>query len=50
MVKKTAAPALESYLSYAARLRQARIGNVNTAAFNALKANADIEDNRSDFY
>ncbi|MDP4665944.1 MAG: SurA N-terminal domain-containing protein [Flavobacteriaceae bacterium] len=50
MVKKTPAPVLESYLSYATRIRQTRVGNVNTEAFNALKAAADIEDNRSDFY
>ena len=50
MVKKTPAPVLESYLSYATRIRQTRVSNVNTEAFNALKAAADIQDNRSDFY
>ena len=50
VVKKTPAPSIASYLSFATRIRQARVGNVNTQVFNALKEAADIEDNRSDFY
>ena len=48
--KKEAAPALDTYSTYAGNLQSANAARVNNAVFTALKNKADIEDNRSVFY
>lgn len=50
VLKKTEAPALESYRPYAAREAAARRTTVNSEVFTALKNSAEIEDNRARFY
>jgi hypothetical protein len=45
------AVALENYSSYVNQIKSGLLVNaINTRIFNALKAIADIEDNRADFY
>ena len=42
---------LENYSSYVNQIKSGLLVNaINTRIFNALKAIADIEDNRADFY
>ncbi len=50
VVKKTTAPKLENYSTYANTLRTSSAAKVNTAVYNALKEASDIEDNRATFY
>jgi len=50
VTKRTAAPELENYSTYANTLRSTSAGKVNTAVYNALKENSEIEDNRATFY
>ena len=50
VTKKTDAPKLDNYTTYATSLKSAREGEVNTAVYNALKDNSEIEDNRAVFY
>lgn len=50
VLSKTNAPELESYATYANQLTQKVAPTVNTAIYNALKENAEIEDNRADFF
>ncbi|KKL83054.1 hypothetical protein LCGC14_1978610, partial [marine sediment metagenome] len=50
VTKKTDAPKLDNYSTYATSLKSAREGQVNTAVYNALKDNSEIEDNRAVFY
>lgn len=45
-----AAPVLENYASYANQLNTGVSQGLNTNVFKALKATADIEDNRASFY
>ena len=44
------APAMESYRSYATQQTQLKRQGVETRVFEALKENAEIEDNRANFY
>lgn len=50
VTKVTEAPVLENYGSYAAQQTQKARTGVNTKVIEALKAAADIEDNRATFY
>ncbi|MFC4634773.1 peptidylprolyl isomerase [Dokdonia ponticola] len=50
VTKKTEAPALENYGSYAAQQTQKARAGVTTKVIQALKEAADIEDNRGTFY
>ncbi len=50
VTKKEEAPKLENYATYAASLQSSNVARVNTAVYNALKAKAEIEDNRAVFY
>lgn len=50
VLQKTEAPKLDSYKPYASREAAARRTTVNTEVFEALKENAEIEDNRARFY
>ncbi len=50
VLQKTEAPKLDSYRPYASREAAARRTTVNTEVFEALKENAEIEDNRARFY
>ncbi|MGB6152599.1 MAG: SurA N-terminal domain-containing protein [Pricia sp.] len=50
VTKKTEAPKLDNYSTYATSVKTAREAQVNTAVYNALKENAEIEDNRAVFY
>ena len=50
VTKKTEAPALENYGSYAAQQAQKARGAVTTKVIEALKSAADIEDYRGTFY
>lgn len=50
VLKKTEAPAPQSYRPYAAREASARRTTINTEVFSALKNSAEIEDNRARFY
>ena len=50
VLQKNAAPTLDSYKPYASREAAARRTTVNTEVFEALKENAEIEDNRARFY
>lgn len=50
VTKKTEAPKLENYSTYANTLRNNAANKVNTAVYNALKSGADIEDKRATFY
>ena len=50
VTKKTDAPSLESYLSYATQTSTNQANSANSRVFNALKEAAEIEDNRARFY
>lgn len=50
VVNKEAAPVLDNYATYANSLSTSNATKVNTAVFDALKEEADIEDNRATFY
>ncbi len=50
VTKKTPAPELDNYLTYAKSVEIQNQGRVNTAVYNALREAAEIEDNRADFY
>jgi len=50
VLSKTNAPDLESYATYVNQLNQKVGPTVNTVIYNALKENAEVEDNRSDFF
>ena len=50
VVSKEAAPVLDNYVTYANALGTSNSTKVNTAVFEALKEDADIEDNRATFY
>ncbi|MGB7394493.1 MAG: peptidylprolyl isomerase [Pricia sp.] len=50
VTKKTEAPELDNYSTYASSVKTAREGQVNTAVYNALKDAAEIDDNRAAFY
>lgn len=50
MAKRTEAPKLENYSTYANTLKSNSAGSVNTAVYNALKDAATIEDKRATFY
>ena len=50
IVKKTEAPKLDNYSTYANTLKNNAAGRVNTSVYNALKAVAKIEDKRATFY
>ncbi len=50
VTKKTEAPVLDNYATYTAQQTQKARAGVNTKVIDALKAAADIEDNRSTFY
>ncbi len=50
IVKKTEAPKLDNYSTYANTLKNNSAGRVNTSVYNALKDAAKIEDKRATFY
>ena len=50
VVSKEEAPQLDNYVPYANDLKVANGTKVNAAVYDALKENADIEDNRATFY
>ncbi|RZS99790.1 peptidylprolyl isomerase [Aquimarina brevivitae] len=50
VLKKTDAPELESYLSFATQTSMEQANSANSRVFNALKEAAEIEDNRARFY
>jgi peptidyl-prolyl cis-trans isomerase D len=50
VTKKEDAPAMENFSTYAGNLRASAANRVNGAVYNALKENAEIEDNRATFY
>lgn len=50
IVKKTEAPKLDNYSTYANTLKSNAANRVNTAVYNALKNAATIEDKRATFY
>ncbi|MEO1012405.1 MAG: peptidylprolyl isomerase [Bacteroidota bacterium] len=50
VTKKTEAPKLDNYSTYANNLKTSTVNKVNSTVFNALKEKSDIEDNRADFY
>jgi len=50
VTKKTDAPKLENYSTYANTLRTSAAAKVTGSVYNALKEAADIEDNRATFY
>lgn len=50
ITKKTEAPKLDNYSTYANTLRSNAANRVNTSVYNALKAGAEIEDKRATFY
>ena len=50
LTAKNPAPAMETYRSFATQQTQARRQGVENRVFEALKENADIEDNRAKFY
>ncbi|SFS34443.1 peptidyl-prolyl cis-trans isomerase D [Zhouia amylolytica] len=50
VTKKNPAVELDNYAPYATTQRTTNRGRATGAAFNALRENADIEDNRADFY
>jgi hypothetical protein len=47
VTKKTPATELDNYQGFANQVGTAKIGNVNTNLYNALKAASEIEDNRA---
>ena len=50
VTKKTDAPKLDNYSTFATSVKTAREAQVNTAVYNALKEESEIEDNRAVFY
>lgn len=50
ITKKTEAPTLDNYSTFANTLRSNAANRVNTSVYNALKAGAEIEDKRATFY
>ena len=50
IVKKTAAPKLDNYSTYANTLKNNAANRVNSSVYNALKEAATIEDKRATFY
>lgn len=50
VTKKTAAPTLDNYSTYANTLKTTSASKVTTAVYNALKEASEIEDNRATFY
>lgn len=50
VTKKEEAPQLDNYSTYANTLKTSNAARVQTAAYNALKNKAEIEDNRAVFY
>ncbi|HET8736773.1 MAG TPA: peptidylprolyl isomerase [Pricia sp.] len=50
VTKKTEAPELDNYSTYANSLERARKAQVNTEVYQALKETSEIEDNRAAFY
>ena len=50
VLNKEEAPVLDNYVTYANSLRTSNSAKVNAAVFNALKEEAEIEDNRATFY
>lgn len=50
VVSKEEAPQLDNYVPYANDLKAAGSSKVNAAVYEALKENADIQDNRATFY
>ncbi|MEL6917280.1 MAG: peptidylprolyl isomerase [Bacteroidota bacterium] len=50
VVKKEEAPKLDNYSTYANNLRTSGAARVNTAVYNALKEESEIEDERATFY
>lgn len=50
VISKNSAPAMANYRSFALQQTQQRRQTVDNGVFEALKENADIEDNRARFY
>ncbi|THV61681.1 peptidylprolyl isomerase [Flagellimonas alvinocaridis] len=50
VTKKEDAPAMENFSTYAGNLRASAANRVNGEVYNALRENAEIEDNRATFY
>ena len=50
VTKKTEAPKLDNYSTYANSVKSSREARVNTAVYDALKDASEIEDNRAAFY
>ncbi len=50
VTKRTEAPKLDNYSTYANALKSNAANRVNTAVYNALKEGAEIEDKRATFY
>lgn len=50
VTKKTEAPELDNYSTYASSVERTRKGQVNTEVYQALKEASEIEDNRAVFY
>ncbi|MEH6682143.1 MAG: SurA N-terminal domain-containing protein [Sediminicola sp.] len=50
VTKKVEAPKLDNYATYANTLRTANVAKVGSGVYNALKEEAEIEDNRALFY
>ncbi|WP_281541339.1 peptidylprolyl isomerase [Maribacter aestuarii] len=50
IVKRTEAPKLDNYSTYANTLKSNAANSVNTAVYNALKEAAEIKDKRATFY
>lgn len=50
LTSREEAPELDNYATYANNLRTANAARVSTAVYEALKEDAEIEDNRSNYY
>ncbi|MEM9141615.1 MAG: hypothetical protein AAGA86_01425, partial [Bacteroidota bacterium] len=50
VTKKTDAPQLDNYSTYANNLKSSTANKVNATVYDALKDKSDIEDNRAVFY
>ena len=50
IVKRTEAPKLDNYSTYANTLKSNSVNSVNSAVYNALKEAAEIKDKRATFY
>ncbi len=50
VTKKEEAPSVENFTTYAQTLKTNASGRVNSAVYNALKEDSDIEDKRATFY